>query len=556
MRIHGLPARTLAAALAAAAAALALAAPAAARTPFLLGIADDGLKDNPTQTAEAARGAGVGAFRIILRWSRGETAVSPFDRLELDRAASQSGSFRIVLAVTGRTGADAPRTDADRRDYCAYVRNAIAPYPAIRDVVIWNEVNKQMFWRPQYSDGGESAAPAAYVALLAHCYDSLHAFRPGMNVVTSMSARGNDNPNASSNVSHSPVRFVLAMGEAYRRSGRTRPIFDTIGHHPYGEHSRERPYRRHPLSLTIGQGDWDKLLQALHDGFRASRQPVPGRCVEGKCAPIWYTEIGYQTTVDPAVASIYRGAENVEHVVPWSGPGDPPGATPDEKSLAPDHVTQLRDAIRLAYCQPYVEAYFNFLLRDEPDLAGWQSGLLWADWRPKPAYAAYAALAAEVASGTIDCSRPPGSPAPSAGSGGSSSGPSASSGQTRSASLGTPFPLPRTDVQILRTEWPKARRFNWRNDLWRFRIAAAEDAVVEAVVVDLGRSGKARKGRRVLRARGNLRLAYMSFVTFKRSRLKAGRHYRIEVRVTSKASSLRTTRLASPRFFVSPPVRR
>ena len=49
---------------------------------------------------------------------------------------------------------------------------------------------------------------------------------------------------------------------------------------------------------------------------------------------------------------------------------------------------QLADAIAIAYCQPNVGAYFNFHLTDERDLAGWQSGVYWADGTPKAAYQA------------------------------------------------------------------------------------------------------------------------------------------------------------------------
>jgi hypothetical protein len=31
-------------------------------------------------------------------------------------------------------------------------------------------------------------------------------------------------------------------------------------------------------------------------------------------------------------------------------------------------------------------AFFNFQLADERRFRGWQSGLLWADWRPKPSF--------------------------------------------------------------------------------------------------------------------------------------------------------------------------
>ncbi|MBD0329930.1 MAG: hypothetical protein ICV64_07495 [Thermoleophilia bacterium] len=440
---------------------------------------------------------------------------------------------------------DAPGTDGDRDDYCAFVRAALASYPQVRDVVIWNEPNKQYFWLPQYSESDASVAPAAYVALLARCWDVLHAFRADVNLITSTSSRGGDNPDASSNVSHSPQRFVVAMGQAYRASRRTRPIFDTVGHHPYGDTARERPWRRHPLSSTIGLGDWDKLVQAYHDAFADTSQPNPGRCVAGRCAPIWYMENGYQTTVAPAVAGLYSGSENVT-VVPADGPGDPAGSVPDERSVAPDHATQLTDAIRLATCQPYVGAYFNFMLADERNLAGWQSGLLWADWSPKPAFAAFAAAAAEVRAGRVDCAALKGFPAGS---------PTAATGAPQANAL---FPGPRTDVPVLRTLWPRARRFNWRNDLWRFRIAAGEDAVYAARLVELGRGGRelaARTARPRLRARGSLKRAYLTWVVFERRRLAPGRHYRMEITLTSVASRARTVLVAGPAFYVARPAR-
>ena len=51
-----------------------------------------------------------------------------------------------------------------------------------------------------------------------------------------------------------------------------------------------------------------------------------------------------------------------------------------------------------------MKAYFNFELVDDSSLGGWQSGLLWADWTQKPAYAAFKQAIADVARGAVDCS--------------------------------------------------------------------------------------------------------------------------------------------------------
>jgi hypothetical protein len=66
-------------------------------------------------------------------------------------------------------------------------------------------------------------------------------------------------------------------------------------------------------------------------------------------------------------------------------------------------ATQLAAAVRLAYCQPLVQAFFNFELVDERDLHGWQSGLLWPDFTRKPAYDAPKGVIADVDRGAIRC---------------------------------------------------------------------------------------------------------------------------------------------------------
>ena len=101
---------------------------------------------------------------------------------------------------------------------------------------------------------------------------------------------------------------------------------------------------------------------------------------------IWYLENGFQTSVAVWRRSLYAGHESVEGAVS--------GARQAE---------QLGAALRLAYCRPRVTAYFNFLLIDEPSLDRRQSGLLWADWRPKPSFAAYRAAITDVRAGAVTC---------------------------------------------------------------------------------------------------------------------------------------------------------
>ena len=221
-----------------------------------------------------------------------------------------------------------------------------------------------------------------------------------MNVIAASSPRGNDNPAASSNVGHSPATFYRKLGLAYRASGRQRPILDTVGHNPYPVSNAERPWVRHPAGGTIAEGDYDKLMSVLTEAFGGTAQPLPGQ----KGVAIWYMEQGFQTAVDPAKAGLYRGSRD------RSATRFPPGwrGRPRRSSRlrpAPDQATQLSDALQVAYCQPAVAAFFNFELADEPNLGGWQSGLLWTDLTPKPSYAPFRDAVRRVAAGNVDCSR-------------------------------------------------------------------------------------------------------------------------------------------------------
>ena len=111
----------------------------------------------------------------------------------------------------------------------------------------------------------------------------------------------------------------------------------------------------------------------------ARLQPIPG---EG--TPIWYLEIGWQTLPDPDKRGLYTGVETETRPIPDDVPGDDNG-----EGEASDQAAQFTDAIRLAYCQPYVEAIFPFLLVDERVLGRWQSAPLWADWTPKGSFGAF-----------------------------------------------------------------------------------------------------------------------------------------------------------------------
>ena len=361
---------------------------------FFVGVDEDSVKwGRSGSTIAVAATLGLKAIRITATWRPGESRLSSADRAVLDDAIVGTRSLRVVVAVYGQAD-EAPQDEISRDQYCSYVEDLLRRYRTVRDVVIWNEPNSARFWRPQFDANRSSVAPAAYEALLASCWTRLHAVRSGVNVIVASAPRGNDNLRASSDGSHSPGTWYRELGAAYRASGRRQPIFDTVGHNPYPDFSSERPWTPHPSSRSIAQGDHQKLTKALEGAFRGTGQPLPG---EGRVS-IWYMEQGFQTTIDRGKEQAYTGRETDRYALPaWS-----PKAG-SRVGLAPDQATQVVDAIRLAYCQPNVGAYFNFLLADESDLGGWQSGVLWADWTPKPSYSAFMDVVHEVNARSVDC---------------------------------------------------------------------------------------------------------------------------------------------------------
>jgi hypothetical protein len=382
---------------------LTTAATAHAAPNLLVGVTEDGLKTEPQAALADARKLGIGAFRITLRWRTGLTAPTPEQAAELRRATRAASDLTIVLSVFGERAVDAPTTAAKRDQYCGFVAAIVRRYQPIRYVTIWNEPNKTFFWRPQFHPDGRSAAPAAYAELLARCWDVLHEARSNVEVIAPSTApRGNDNPEAASNVSHSPTKFVEELGRAYRSSGRDAPLFDIVGHHVHAIHSAERPWRAHAGS-GVTQGDLAKLEQALVDAFAGTSQPVPGRCIDDKCVPIWLLEAGFQTTPDARKASLYTGFEISPRPLPDRTGDVALEPLPDGSSLAPDQATQIGSALRLAYCQPHVEAFFNFLLWDEQRLEGWQSAPLWFDRTPKGSYSAFRNAIREVQEDEVEC---------------------------------------------------------------------------------------------------------------------------------------------------------
>ncbi len=503
---------------------------AAAAPGLMVGATDDMFKLEPGRAQGFAQDLGLSGARVSLHWDAGRTTLKPEDAAQLQLAASTG--IRVVVSVYGWRD-DAPQTDAARDAYCSFVRDLLVQVPRINDVVIWNEPNLSYFWRPQFDAAGRSVAPAAYEALLARCWDVLHAYRPSVNVIgLATSPWGTDDPNSDVVISHAPGTFVRDVGDAYRASGRTAPIFDTVSHHVYGASPVERPWVRHSSSARISEGDVGKLVDALQTAFTGTKQAAPGMPVDGRTVSIWYLETGFETVPAADKAHLYTSQETTAALPDFTG-ALPWASLPGPTSHAPDQATQLRDALRLAYCQPYVGAIFNFLLQDQSELNLWQSGVLWADGTPKGSYAVWRSTIDEVRAGAVNCTlfaavggQPPADDIPPA-------------SQATAPLAATPKPpavVTPAKKALLALSWAKSvrRTYALRNRAWRVSVRATLAARYVAAV-------ETANGKRRLAALGGLREGATA-IRFPQRRLARG-SYRVVVRAGAQT-------LRSPLFRV------
>jgi hypothetical protein len=319
-----------------------------------------------------ARDSGYRAIVLSAVWRDGASAGADLPPLRRAVDAAVQQNVRPVLAVYQFSSAT-PIDAARRTAFAAYSAALAKALPDVRDVIVGNEPNLNLFWQPQFDAAGGDQAARDYEALLAATYDALKAQDPHLNVIGgALAPHGGDRP--SERPTHSPAQFILDLGAAYRASGRTSPLMDAFCIHPYGESPPIPPTLRHPLTTTIGIADYPKLVQLLTSAFDGTAQP-------GSRLPIVYGEYGVETLIPPAKAPLYTGHETIEPV--------------DEATQARYYV----DAIHAVEQQPNVRMFFIFHVVDESRLEGLQTGTRYADGSPKSSEAAVKA-ALDAASGS------------------------------------------------------------------------------------------------------------------------------------------------------------
>jgi hypothetical protein len=338
-------------------------------------VEDAGKAGDGVAKAALMRRAGFRAIVISAIWTPPLTRPTDPELAAIRGAveAAADAGIRPIVAVYS-FGSTTPLSPAARGQFAAFAASIPRELPEVRTVSIGNEPNLPLFWAPQFAADGSDAAAPAYAALLAEAYDAVKAVSPGIAVIGgSLSARGGDDPQGKRQT-HSPTRFLEDLGAAYRASGRDRPLLDLFSIHPYPESSSIPPDFAHPRSTSIGIADYDKLVALLAAAF-------------GTAPPIVYGEYGIQTRIPPHEAPAYTGAEQAS-------------------IEAVDEATQARyyeQAIRLAACQPKVAMLLFFHAFDEPQLERLQTGVYYADLRPKASRDPFAEAALAAGSGRLEC---------------------------------------------------------------------------------------------------------------------------------------------------------
>jgi len=223
--------------LAAAIALAALLGVAGARAdPLRYGIADDWPQFHACGDSwwQAAEDIGYTQLRMTVQWDPDAPAtITNQANIAAAVDCALLNDIKPILAIYPLKPGSVGASVAMQRQFAAFVALAGTAFPGVRDFIVGNEPNVNRFWQPQYRHGTDAAA-LDYEHTLAASYDALKAVRPDSFVWgPAISSRGNDDPKARSNPSHSPVWFIHDLGAAYRKSGRTIPIFDVFDMHPY-----------------------------------------------------------------------------------------------------------------------------------------------------------------------------------------------------------------------------------------------------------------------------------------------------------------------------------
>ena len=328
------------------------------------GVSDDGGKydDSPASWFSDLKSMNLTQDRWTLNMDQNNpTTITELPFLQRAAPAAQAQGVKVILALyatTTKSGSTVTHSSSqsDPTAFCtwaAQVANTVKGW-GIHDFIIWNEPNTAVYWAPQ-----DANAPALYEALLAKCYDMIHAADPAANVIgMGLSPRSNGSSQTS------PKDFLAGVAAAYKASGRTTRIMDQLSIHPYPNPNSptDSPDVGYANPSFYGIPNLDRVKQWIYDGFNGTGQPTT---LNGLTFLV--DELGWQTDTT-AYGSQYYHSENV--------------AVVSEQTQA-DYEQKVVQ--KYFACDPTVTGVDFFLKRDEQSRdgkdqngnvigGGWQSG--------------------------------------------------------------------------------------------------------------------------------------------------------------------------------------
>jgi hypothetical protein len=318
---------------------------------------------------------GVHSLRVILRWvdvapgadQAQQPTFAPTDpnayawgEYDALMAAAKARGWPVLLTISGPVPkwATAAKLDNLTRPspaaFQAFVTAVARKYgDQVNAWAIWNEPNQPQFLRPQFARGGKALSPLIYRSLYRAALRALQGAGQGNDTILI----GETSPRGTPRVV-APLTFLrgmLCLDAHYKRVGTCAALSaGGYAHHAYT--TRQGPFFKPPPNdVTIGVlGRLTTALdRAQHAGALTSR------------LPIHLTEFGIQST--PDTISGVSLAKQVEY-----------------RAIAE----------RIAYDNPRVASFSQYLLRDSDptgpkEYGGFESGLRFADGKPKPSLPAF-----------------------------------------------------------------------------------------------------------------------------------------------------------------------
>jgi hypothetical protein len=356
--------------------------PAAGASRFMLvGLLDEAaLYDDPTYVFPMMQQARTQVLRLNLNWGgttgvakeRPASAMDPndpaYDWSLYDRTVNYAAQHDIEVMFTifgtpawanGGAGLTVPPTRmVDLRNFAfaaAKRYSGLHPgadgrnLPPVKLWLAWNEPNYPIGLKRQYRRvGGRWIVQSAidYKNICHAVYDGVHrTLIKGVRVGCGVTGpRGNNQPR-SSRPTVSPIAFMRAL----KKAGLSAKKFDAYAHHPYYGRRTETPTTR-PSPTAVTMANIGTLITELTRSWGNKR--------------VWITEYGYQTN-------------------------------PPDRAFGVSYAKQaayMKQAYAIARKNPRIDMMLWFLLRDEPNLGGWQSGLLTRTGQKKPAFNVFRAL--------------------------------------------------------------------------------------------------------------------------------------------------------------------